>query len=170
MDDYLKKISLVRKSYQGSHSLEGNQSRMFLKKIDCLEEHLKTMPAEVVKNGIPYLTTFRTLDKVVASCFGVDLDPEYSENIKNFKDAYEKLGISITPKVHIIFQHVVEFLTRENSNRDQKVGLGHFSEQSFESSHHDIKVLWDMVKVAEDHPEFPKRLRYFCSRYLSSHM
>ena len=54
MDGFLKKVefvfiffsqsifqvSIVRKSYQGSHSLEGNRSSQFLKKIDQLEMDL----------------------------------------------------------------------------------------------------------------------------------
>ena len=172
MDDYLKKseVALVRKSYQGAHSLEGNQSRSFLKKIPILEDHLKTQSTQVVKNGLPYLAAFRAFDKVVSGCFGLDLDPEYTNYITNFEEAYSALGISITPKVHIITQHIEEFLTKENSNREKKVGLGHFSEQSFESGHHDVKVLWERVKLAEGHPDYPIRLKHFCSRYFGNHI
>ena len=37
VDKYLKKVNIVRKSYQGQHSLEGNQCSEFLKKLDILE-------------------------------------------------------------------------------------------------------------------------------------
>ena len=172
MDDYLKQsnVSLVRKSYQGSHSLEGNQSRSFLKKIDLLEAHLLKQPSKVADNGLPYIKAFRALDKVVNACFGVDLNPEYKNFIEEFREAYLDLGVSISPKVHIIFQHVVEVLNKENSTRERKVGLGHFSEQSFESAHSDINVLWQRVKVPENHPEFPARLKHFCSSYFASHI
>ena len=62
-------------------------------------------------------------------------------------------------QVHLVFQHVVEFLESKNSDSDNPVGnyfvkcfffsfyslssgLGYFSEQAFESMHHDAKVLF----------------------------
>ena len=38
----------------------------------------------VVNNGLPYLDTFQALDKVVESCFGTVLLPEYEENVESF--------------------------------------------------------------------------------------
>ena len=172
MNEYLKQpnVSLVRKSYQGAHSLEGNQSRTFLKKIDLLEITLLKQPSQVILNGLPYLAALRALDKVVGACFSVDLDPAYPSYIEIFKEAYCDLDISITPKVHIIFQHIEEFLLKQNLNRVKKVGLGHFSEQSLESSNHDVNLLWQRVKVSEDHPEHAQRLKHFCSSYFASHI
>ena len=59
------------------------------------------------------------------------------------------LGITVTPKVHlfnnfqahIVFQHIQEFLQLVNDDASlPDVGLGYFSEQAFESMHHDVKV------------------------------
>ena len=152
MDEYLKQpnVSLVRKSYQGAHSLEGNQSRTFLKKIDLLEITLLKQPSQVILNGLPYLAALRALDKVVGACFSVDLDPAYPSYIQIFKEAYCDLDISITPKVHIIFQHIEEFLLKQNLNR--------------------VNLLWQRVKVSEDHPEHAQRLKHICSSYFASHI
>ena len=62
MDNYLKSVSIVRKSYQGATSLEGNQSRKFLKLIDKLELELMKESEEVIVNGLPYIYTFRAFD------------------------------------------------------------------------------------------------------------
>ena len=62
-------------------------------------------------------------------------------------------------QVHVVFQHVQEFLEMVNTDPNQPAlgmveymvkiawiivfiltGLGYFSEQSFESMHHDVKV------------------------------
>ena len=94
MDRYLKEVAIVRKSYQGCHSLEGNQSSSFLKKIDVLERNL-------------------------------------------FSNLYRQLDISVTPKVHILESHITDFYEIS----EEKVGLGFFSEQGFESMHHDMKVI-----------------------------
>ena len=65
---------------------------------------------------------------------------------------------------------MAEFLDQENLNSEDKVGLGHFSEQSFEASHHDVRLLWERIKLPESHPDYPDRLRNFCSRYFASHL
>ena len=70
MDRYLKKMAIVRKSYQGAHSLEGNQSRLFLKKIDSLQQELELLPDSIIIKGLPFITAFRAFSEVVDSCFG----------------------------------------------------------------------------------------------------
>ena len=52
----------------------------------------------------------RSLYQVVISCFGMSLEPAYETYINKFKDVYIDLGISRTPKVHILTEHVIVFL------------------------------------------------------------
>ena len=99
MDKYLKKVAIERKSYQGAHSLEGNQSRDFLKKVDILQQALEKESEAAVLNGLPFIHTFRAFSKVVSSCFGVSLQEDYQAQIFEFKRLYLALGISVTPKV-----------------------------------------------------------------------
>ena len=171
MDNYLKSVSIVRKSYQGATSLEGNQSRKFLKLIDKLELELMKESEEVIVNGLPYIHTFRAFDRVVSTRFGNTLKEGYQETIEQFKAAYLSLGISVTPKVHIVFQHVSEFLDIVNSGGEKSsFGLGYFSEQAFEAMHSDIKGLWERVKVSSGHPEFGERLKSFIVAYNARHL
>ena len=171
MDRYLKKMAIVRKSYQGAHSLEGNQSRLFLKKIDSLQRELELLPDSIIINGLPFITAFRAFSEVVDSCFGVVLKPDYIAKIQNFKTAYMALDITVTPKAHIVFQHIAEFLSRVNAGENlSTVGLGYFSEQAFEAMHHDVKVIWEKVKVGLDHPNFSEKLRSFVVAYNSKHL
>ena len=60
------------------------------------------------------------------SCFGIKLLPTYNEDILAFKDAYLALGISITVKAHIIFDHLAYVLDGEENGH----GLGFYSEQA----------------------------------------
>ena len=169
MDNYLKDVNIVRKSYQGAHSLEGNQSLQFLKKVDRLERELQNQGGEILLTGLPYIHVMRSLAKVVHSCFGVTLYDSYRSDILAFKESYLSLGITVTPKAHILFQHATEFLELVQTE-EEKLGLGYFSEQSFESMHHDVKVLWDKVKVTAGHPDFPEKLRDFIAAYNARHM
>ena len=54
---------------------------------------------EVLLNGLPFISAFRAFNKVVDSCFGVELKAGYKENINEFKRIYLALGITVTPKV-----------------------------------------------------------------------
>ena len=65
----------------------------------------------------------------------------YGESIKKFTNAYLKLGISITPKVHAVMYHVEEFCNLSGR------GLGPWSEQAGESVHHDFKNTWSRFMV-----------------------
>uniref|UniRef100_A0A1I8I628 Arf-GAP with coiled-coil, ANK repeat and PH domain-containing protein 2 n=2 Tax=Macrostomum lignano TaxID=282301 RepID=A0A1I8I628_9PLAT len=55
--------------------------------------------------------------------------------------AYADLGISTTPKVHALIDHVVPFLSSAD-NREARHGLGFWSEQAGEAVHRDFNSLW----------------------------
>ena len=172
MDGFLKKSGIVRKSYQGCHSLEGNQSREFLRKLDQLESHFEEEDIDTQMKGLQFVEVLRSFSKVVSSCFGGYLSEEYLNNIIQFRTLYMQLGISVTPKVHCVFQHIHEFLNIANIgvSSGHKKGLGYFSEQSFEAMHHDAKQGWDRVKVGTNHAECGQRLKDFVVSNNSKHL
>ena len=57
-----------------------------------------------------FLATFRAFGRLVSGIFGANLSPDWSDRIREFCDAYLALGISVTPKVHIIFVHLREWM------------------------------------------------------------
>ena len=98
--------------------MDGNACARVLELLDDLESRL----ADHLKI---YIVAFRTFNAVRQACFGKDLDREnYMIYIENFRKAYMNLGIAITPKAHIIFDHIGEFCERYD------VGLGSWSEQA----------------------------------------
>ncbi len=68
----------------------------------------------------------------------------FRETIDQFKPAYLALNVTISPKNHVIFDHVTQFC------EEKKSGLGKFSEQASESVHSDFKKTWENVKVNSD--------------------
>ena len=96
-------VHIVRKSYQGQHSLEGNQCSDFLKKLDTLEMEIMSEPSELIIAALPFVQTLRAFRKVQKSCFGLHLEDDYKEKIKEFSQLYRGLEITITPKVKRIF-------------------------------------------------------------------
>ena len=171
MDNFLKSAGVVRQAYQGGQHLEGNQCKRFLDKLDLLESQLQSKDSLVIVQGMPFVQALRAFKDVVEQCFKVNLDPDYKTSISNFKKQYLDLEISVTPKVHIVFQHIIEFLDLVNRDtEDMPKGLGYFSEQAFESVHSDMAIQWDKVKVGMHHAEFGQRLKSFVISYNAKHI
>ena len=72
---------------------------MFLKKLDALEEALAEKGDDVLQKGTPFLGALKSFSLVVESCFSTHVMNGFESHIFAFKDAYLKLGISVTPKV-----------------------------------------------------------------------
>jgi hypothetical protein len=87
--------------YTTGGEINGNGSRLLLRErsLSWLEAHL---PAQLSQ----YAHVFRCLDRVVEGCYGYDLAHTFKEDIARFKQAYLELKISVTPKVHIIMEHI----------------------------------------------------------------
>ena len=112
-----------------------------------------------------FVKAFKAFGKVVEACFSFRLDKNYKEVIRSFRTAYLELGINVTPKVHIIFRHLEEFFEVSKG----RSGLGLFSEQHFESVHHDYARIWARFKVPRGHPKYAERLQKALITYNSLH-
>ena len=138
----------------------GNDCLKILKNVDRLQQ---ISPLNIQK----YVHILRCLNKIVLACFGMDLDPDFNNYINEFKDLYCTLGISVTPKVHILIKHVPEFISKYGRS------LGWFSEQALESTHHDfLKNCWEKqsYKRTIGHPEYAKNLKAAVISYTSKHI
>ena len=54
----------------------------------------------------------------------MELLDSMEEDIQAYKDIYRKVGLNVTTKAHIIFEHVAPFCRKHGK------ALGHFSEQA----------------------------------------
>ena len=54
-----------------------------------------------IVEGLPYIAVLRAFNRVVESCFGMQLAPNYKEHIARFSLLYRELEISVTPKVSL---------------------------------------------------------------------
>lgn len=169
VDNFLKNVNIVRKSYQGSHALEGNQSSMFLKKLPQLEQAIMQESDQLKVEGLPLLQSLRQFRKVQEACFGQYLQEGYEQTIQEFSKMYKSLdNMTITPKVHIVEHHLSDFFKEMG---EAKYGLGWYSEQSFEAMHHDMMQEWERVKISDpNHPDFGPKLLKFVLGYNARHM
>ena len=72
----------------------------------------------------------------------------WETDIDNFKTAYKKLNISVTPKVHSIFFEVRLFIKKHGKP------LGFVTEQKYETVHQDFDPTDKRYKTAENNPNF----------------
>ena len=104
VSEWALKCHANRKCTHGSrYSFEGNDCNKLLNNIHLLDSGRTNL-------GIcKYIGFFKKLKLVVDECFGQKLDPQYKVYLKNLKQSFMDLEIPITPKLHIIFEHVSEF-------------------------------------------------------------
>ena len=114
-----------------------------------------------------YVDVLRCLYQVVTSCFGMTLEPDYESVIMKFKEIYVDLGLSITPKVHILIEHVPDFCKKHGRS------LGWYSEQALESCHYDfLRNCWEKqsYKRPLGHPAYAQKLMAAVIAYSSKHI
>ena len=87
-----------------------------------------------------FVKTFQHFKSFVSSCFGMTLNTAYVKRIKDFKNSYLRLPVSVTPKAHAVFYHVPEFIALKGTT------LGIFSEQSTEALHSIFSAQWARYK------------------------
>ena len=133
----------------------------------CLQKLLTKESLTILKkSGCPvqFVNAFTAFSVVVESCYGKDLLPNYKEAISQFQSKYNQLNISVTPKIHAVFYHIIDFCDRRH------LGLGWWSEQSCESVHHDFKQTWDRYSVSftnsRYHEQLLKAVKDYCSKHL----
>jgi hypothetical protein len=113
---------------------------------------------------LPFVAAFCAFNKVVESCFGCVLLPEFAAALQEFRARYVDLEIAVTPKVHAVFHHVSEFCSRRGT------GLGLWSEQAAESLHCDFLRHWQRYSVPAQHELYPERLLAAVNSYNSRHV
>ena len=174
VNNFLSRVlHVTRVEYQWRKSLNGNDSKKFIENICKLEPF--AMALEDHESGgkvMAAISCIKTFNTVVEKCFGNEVKGDFEFHIRKFSIQYRMLpgGCSVTPKVHIVERHIVQFLRRKHNQGFEGCGLGHFSEQSFESIHRDWKLFWDNLKVGEEHPLYSLKLLTSVVSYNSSHI
>ena len=102
-----------------------------------------------------YAQTFRALSTVVAGCFSFSVSPTIKDDIAHFKDVYLSLNINVTPKFHIIFDHIYPYLEHKAAVNDGNwTGLAVETVQPFEAVHKDFTKRWEKFKVNRDNGKY----------------
>lgn len=166
-DDWLKQLGLQKPARHGA-SFTGNQCERLLNGVDILEAMLANHGAFC---AMPVVHAMRCFRNVKTSCFGMEVQGNFESTVRTFEAAYLDLGIRVTPKVHTVVDHVVQFLCLQRTLGKPMMGLGFWSEQVVEAAHHDFSSMWSTrFQVGLDHPSYADRLRRCVVTYCSQHL
>ena len=89
IDTFLDEENISKKGYMDSRSLEGNQTRKFLKSTQKLREAYEKVGKS--QEAEPIIKLLEIFSDVVSKCFGMKLDSGYKAAIQSFSVAYMKL-------------------------------------------------------------------------------
>ena len=144
---------------QDHGKLNGNGCNKLLEE-DNLAHLVALLPEEHANFG----AAFSAFSDVVKGCFSYHVSDTIREDIEKFQKCYLNLNITVTPKVHIVFDHLYPFLKDQNaSNTGAWRGLAMYSEQAFEAIHADFKKRLEHFKVNLDNEGYDgKFLRAVC--------
>ena len=165
MDEFLETVAVQRTVYHGTYSFTGPQSKKLLTKIEQLESKLMDTVNDPQKLFISsqYIKAFKQFRLVAHACFGINLQPNYVELIADFMETYRSLDISIPLKFHVLERHTQEFIEAMGGT----YGLGHYSEHSFEATHHEAKDNWN---VNENNPDYDDKMTSWVVNFNGKHL
>lgn len=115
-------------------------------------------------NSIMFAEVLTLFSLVIDSCFGLELNSMFKENIRKFSISWLNAKLPATPKFHIIKYHVEQFC--EMVNR----GLGFYTEQTTEAVHHDFGNIWKKYKVPQISDVYGTKLLRAVCEYNCSHI
>ena len=159
-----EKLNLTSKGYHGQ-IFEGNACRKLLNNASGIFD----LDADevILRNYYNAFTAYNNLVSNLFSSSKVSLSNDIiTELLNTAVENYLSLKITITLKVHVVFNHVQDMLARSYG-----LGLGLFSAQAVESSHREFfDKFWSKYKVESiNNPRFSDRLLKACVEFTSKH-
>ena len=157
-----EKHHLVSKGYHG-HIFEVNACRCLLKNSESILELDGT-----VETVVKFKDAFSDFNHLVANLFSSSKINISDDSVRYLLEAavasYMKLDITITLKVHMIFNHLEQMLSRCH-------GLGVYSAQAIESSHQEfLDHFWCKYKIESfTNPNYAQNLIKVCVKFSSKH-
>lgn len=140
-------VGVVPHSYQGAEgAFEGPQCSKILDRLAVLEPHLQDT------EGILFFNLLSSFAKVKKEVFGARLGEDWEATMATFTEdlnlAHLCVGLPITPKLHIIQQHVAQVV------RETGRGLGRENEAAVEALHSTFQKVWALYTVKDEASPF----------------
>ena len=105
LEQFTKRHSLVKESYHGGQFIGPDCDKIF-SKLDDLETDI----VEQNPSCVPFVDALRDLKSVYEISHQKEVNPNHREIINKFEMSmmklHEKFAVPITPKLHIVFEHL----------------------------------------------------------------
>ena len=139
-------VGVVPHSYQGREgALAGPECSKILDQLHILQPHLEKSGEE----GISLLDLLRSFQRVKKDIFGTKLGEMWESSLEQFAAdlniAHTTGGLPISPKLHIIQTHLIEFVNIFGGQ-----ALGRLNETAVEAVHGTFLKLWHMYVVNDE--------------------
>ena len=120
-EDWAKYANAYQQAYHGGDFTGNGCKRLLSKKsLDYLSDNVPI-------KYLPFVEVLSAFGKVVKSCYGYKLASSYKEDIASFASAYRKLKVNDTTKIHIVTEHLEEFIQMASNVLGQETGLAPFT-------------------------------------------
>ena len=144
-----EEINVIPHSYQGKDgAFEGPQCN---KVLNSVEDKLKPELLKAGEAGLLFYDFLMAFKAFKDTFFTTELATNYREVAINFKNKLSLLnnilGVPITPKLHVMAEHVLEWVDKHGK------ALGQHSEQAVEAVHSTFDQLWGSFRVKDDQSE-----------------
>ena len=125
VETFLNTVQVSKEKYHGG-DFEGNEVDKCLKNMNILEELIDD-------EYFDFIAAFESIKELNEQVAGKTLKCDYDKAIDKFTVNFLNLninhGVSKTPKIHIITDHVKKYC------EENKVSLGHYTDQTIEAIH-----------------------------------
>lgn len=119
-----------------------------LKESDRLMEPDICGDLETKLKILPLVNIFKAMNKIVSCSFSSrKVDNDLNLQVANLTKLYQATGLSVTLKIHVIFEHLVKCISFLNSP------LGPCSEQPGETVHSEFLKIWKFHKINDTKSE-----------------
>ena len=103
-----------------------------LKKIGGMINSARRVPRKAKSCVKKIIGVMEAFDLVVERCFGIQLNGDYEEAIRNFSVKYRALNISMIPKVQYAFRVLVPESFRDLVPKNGKYPFGDLENMTFD--------------------------------------
>lgn len=133
-------LHLHEENYHGS-GFEGNECQTLLKRVDRLEEILKSHDkSNVGESFVKVFKSFHALNEAFSKT--VISMSQLEELVIEFRNVWRASGMPLIPKVHMITDHLIHFVALKGSKN-----MYRYAEQAHETVHCEYDKTWVKYQV-----------------------
>jgi hypothetical protein len=133
-------------------------------KYSYLEEDPRS--SQKIEIGQAFVDVLEAFDRLNSSLSQENIEIEdFKDCVQSFREAWKKSKMSLIPKVHLILDHLSEFVVLRGGRH-----MNLYAEQAHESLHYEFEQTWMKYQVKDvGNPLYKKRLLQGVCDFMGAH-